>query len=162
MTQRLVRWSLFLSEFNFKILYRSGASNGKPDALSRRPDYLDSPVDDEATSFSILKPENFCAIASSVSFLNDFIIFEYKNDTFYSDICNYLENKSLPIPHPQISNFRLVTVFSYSTQRYIFLLTVVLPFSNFAMILPPPDILASRKLVILYLEISGGLLYIKM
>jgi len=39
MTQRLVRWSLFLSEFNFKILYRSGNSNGKPDALSRRPDY---------------------------------------------------------------------------------------------------------------------------
>ena len=34
MTQRLVRWSLFLSEFNFKILYRSGTSNGKPDALS--------------------------------------------------------------------------------------------------------------------------------
>ena len=40
MTQRLVRWSLFLSEFNFKILYRSGSSNGKPDALSRRPDYV--------------------------------------------------------------------------------------------------------------------------
>jgi len=42
MTQRLVRWSLFLSEFNFKILYRSGSSNGKPDALSRRSDYADS------------------------------------------------------------------------------------------------------------------------
>jgi len=39
MTQRLVLWALFLSEFNFKIVYRSGSANGKPDALSHRPDY---------------------------------------------------------------------------------------------------------------------------
>ena len=38
MIQRLVRWSLFLSNFDFKTEYRSCSSNGKPDALSRRPD----------------------------------------------------------------------------------------------------------------------------
>jgi len=63
MTQKLVRWPLFFSEFNFKILYRSGASNGKPDALSRRPDYMISDV-----PFSILRPENFCTL-SLVRFL---------------------------------------------------------------------------------------------
>ena len=72
MTQRLVRWSLFLSEFNFKIVYRAGSNNGKPDALSRRPDYAsnnDDPSSD--VPFTVLRPENFCAVATIVSSLND-------------------------------------------------------------------------------------------
>jgi len=40
MSQRLVRWSLFLSEFNFKITYLAGSANGKPDALSRCKDVI--------------------------------------------------------------------------------------------------------------------------
>eukprot|EP00833_Pecoramyces_ruminatium_P014139 jgi/Orpsp1_1/1188171/evm.model.d7180000062949.1 len=87
MTQRLVRWSLFLSEFNFKIEYRSGSSNGKPDALSRRPDFA---INDESSTsdipFSVLRPENFTAIASIVSSLNDRILQECKDDDFYRDI----------------------------------------------------------------------------
>jgi hypothetical protein len=42
LTRRQARWSLFLNEFNFTIKYRPGYKQGKPDALSRRPDYLDS------------------------------------------------------------------------------------------------------------------------
>ena len=120
MTQRLVRWSLFLSEFNFKILYRSGSSNGKPDSLSRRPDYSNSFIDNDTSSFSILKPEHFCALVSPISSLNDFILSEYKNDSFYLNVCNYLENKSLPIPHPQISNFSLSNSFLlFNSKIYI-------------------------------------------
>ena len=66
MTQRLVRWSLFLSEFNFKILYRSGSSNDKPDALSRCPDYVNS-ANDSDIPFTVLRPENFCALVCSIS-----------------------------------------------------------------------------------------------
>lgn len=39
LTRRQARWSLFLSEFDFKLSYRPGSRNGKPDLLSRRPDY---------------------------------------------------------------------------------------------------------------------------
>jgi len=78
MTQRLVRWALFLSEFNFKIVYRAGSANGKPDALSRRPDYASE--NDNLSScdvpFTVLRPENFCAITSFVSSLNDQILNE--------------------------------------------------------------------------------------
>ena len=37
LNQRQVRWSEFLSQFNFRIVYRPGSRAVKPDALSRRP-----------------------------------------------------------------------------------------------------------------------------
>ena len=58
MTQRLVRCSLYLSEFNFKILYRFDSSNSKPYALSRRPDYVNSANDSEIP-ITVLRPEIF-------------------------------------------------------------------------------------------------------
>ena len=36
LNRRQVRWSEFLSRFNFQIVYRPGKANGKPDALTRR------------------------------------------------------------------------------------------------------------------------------
>jgi len=36
---RQVRWAQELANFNFKIVYRPGTRGGKPDALSRRPEY---------------------------------------------------------------------------------------------------------------------------
>ena len=36
LSQRQVRWSEFLSRFNFRIVYRPGKLAGKPDALSRK------------------------------------------------------------------------------------------------------------------------------
>jgi len=32
-------WSLYLACFDFKLIYHPGCSMGKPDTLSRRPDY---------------------------------------------------------------------------------------------------------------------------
>ena len=40
---RQVRWTEFLSKFNFTIMYRPGAAGGKPDALSRRLQDLPGP-----------------------------------------------------------------------------------------------------------------------
>jgi hypothetical protein len=37
LSQRQVRWSEFLSQFNFRITYRPGAKAIRPDALSRKP-----------------------------------------------------------------------------------------------------------------------------
>ncbi|QRW23107.1 Retrotransposable element Tf2 protein [Rhizoctonia solani] len=37
------RWRVFLSDFNFEIHYCPGKQSGKPDALSRRSDYTDTP-----------------------------------------------------------------------------------------------------------------------
>ncbi|QRW17320.1 Retrotransposable element Tf2 protein [Rhizoctonia solani] len=45
--QRHARWRIFLSDFNFEIHYRPGKQSGKPDALSRRLDYLDVPPEPE-------------------------------------------------------------------------------------------------------------------
>ncbi|QRW18711.1 Retrotransposable element Tf2 protein [Rhizoctonia solani] len=39
--RRHARWRIFLSNFNFEIHYRPGKQSGKPDALSRRSDYID-------------------------------------------------------------------------------------------------------------------------
>ena len=37
LTSRQVRWTKFLSEFNFVIVYQSGKKNEKADALTRKP-----------------------------------------------------------------------------------------------------------------------------
>ena len=110
MTQRLVRWSLFLSEFNFIIKYRSGSSNGKPDSLSRRPDYASTNSSDDVP-FTVLRPENFCAVATSISSFSDEILSSYKSDEFYINVCNYLDNPKSSIPHPQIDKFTLSNSF---------------------------------------------------
>jgi hypothetical protein len=107
MTQRLIRWSLFLSEFNFKIVYRSGSINGKPDALSRRPDYATSEQNSNEIPFSVLRPENFAAFPTSAVPFTEEILSECKNDSFYHNVCDYLGNNKLPIPHPKIDKFSL-------------------------------------------------------
>ena len=42
LNKRQTRWSEFLSEFNFQIIYRKGSENGRADALSRRPDHKEN------------------------------------------------------------------------------------------------------------------------
>ena len=51
-SRRHARWAASLSTYNYIIYYRKGASNGKPDALSRRPDYIPPPL----PSLPILAP----------------------------------------------------------------------------------------------------------
>ncbi|QRW20628.1 Retrotransposable element Tf2 protein [Rhizoctonia solani] len=45
--RRHARWRIFLSNFNFEIHYQPGKQSGKPDALSRRSDYVDNPSEPE-------------------------------------------------------------------------------------------------------------------
>ena len=51
-SRRHARWAATLAAYDYAIVYRKGASNGKPDALSRRPDYLPPPL----PSLPILPP----------------------------------------------------------------------------------------------------------
>ncbi|QRW26429.1 Retrotransposable element Tf2 protein [Rhizoctonia solani] len=44
---RHAQWRIFLSNFNFEIHYCPGKQSGKPDALSRRSDYVDLPSEPE-------------------------------------------------------------------------------------------------------------------
>ncbi|KAF8750040.1 hypothetical protein RHS01_09707 [Rhizoctonia solani] len=44
--RRHAQWRIFLSDFNFED-YRPGKQSGKPDALSRRADYVDNPSEPE-------------------------------------------------------------------------------------------------------------------
>ena len=55
---RQIRWAQWLTNFNFTIVYHPGSRVGKPDALSRRPEY---PPKGQAAhrEQTILKPEHF-------------------------------------------------------------------------------------------------------
>jgi len=54
--RRQARWAEKLSRFDFKIVFRPGKQGGKPDALSRRPDYTLGKDASERT-MTFLKPE---------------------------------------------------------------------------------------------------------
>jgi len=56
--QPQIRWAQELTNYNFKIVYRPGSRGGKPDAVSRRPEY--GPEEGARHSEqSILKAEHY-------------------------------------------------------------------------------------------------------
>jgi len=55
---RQIRWAQQLANYNFKIVYRPGKRGGKPDALSRRPEYRPKEGATHSEQ-SILKPSHF-------------------------------------------------------------------------------------------------------
>jgi len=55
---RQIRWAQRLADYHFKIVYRPGKRGGKPDALSRRPEYRPEEGAKHSEQ-SISKPENF-------------------------------------------------------------------------------------------------------
>ncbi len=64
LTRRQARYLDILSEFNFKIIFRSGKSNGKADALTRMPTSEDSSEQDQ--SQTILTPDRVGVYAGDV------------------------------------------------------------------------------------------------
>ena len=64
LNRRQVRWSLFLCDFNFQIIFRPGKEGGKPDALSRRQDYQLKDSDDQVkVQHKVLLPKEQFLIA---------------------------------------------------------------------------------------------------
>ena len=60
LTPRQVRWTEFLSEFNFVISYQSGKKNNKADALTRKPNKRPTNDENEQCKYSVcvLLPPN--------------------------------------------------------------------------------------------------------
>jgi len=88
LNQRQIRWSLFLSKFEFRISFRPGSKGGKPDTLSRRPDYKN---DNKKTSSTLLKEENFCcANTENITML----INEQKKDKFCKNTIDKINSTS--------------------------------------------------------------------
>jgi len=66
LNRRQVRWSLFLTDFNYHIIYRPGKEGEKPDALSRRSDYQLKMSDDQVKNqFQSLISKDKFLIAST-------------------------------------------------------------------------------------------------
>ena len=59
LTRRQARWSEFLAEFDFKIVYRPGAHNNQADSLSRRPDFQVDAAEENITQ--VLHPAMLAA-----------------------------------------------------------------------------------------------------
>jgi len=58
-----MRWAQWLANFNFKIVYGPGSTGGKPDALSRRPEYCPEEGGKQREQ-TLLKPEHFAVSLS--------------------------------------------------------------------------------------------------
>jgi hypothetical protein len=60
LNRRQARWSAFLARFDYEIVYRPWKSNGKADALTRRPGDLPEGGDERLKSMEqvVLKPHN--------------------------------------------------------------------------------------------------------
>ena len=60
LNRRQTRWSQFLSQFNFQIVYRPGKARGKPEALNRRSGDLPKERDERLAHNEqvLLKPGN--------------------------------------------------------------------------------------------------------
>jgi hypothetical protein len=65
LNRRQARWAELLSTYDFQIMNRKGSSNGKPDALSRRPELRpkEGGTTPAETSAPLLKSEQFIEIA---------------------------------------------------------------------------------------------------
>jgi hypothetical protein len=66
LNRRQARWSQFLSQFNFKIVYRPSTVGSKPDALTHRSGDLPKAGDDHSleNQTTIIKPENILQLSA--------------------------------------------------------------------------------------------------
>jgi hypothetical protein len=58
-TRRQTRWWHDIGSLDFKIIYRAGTTMGKPDALSRRPNYSEGTKASQAPPTLFLKPHQY-------------------------------------------------------------------------------------------------------
>jgi RNase H-like domain found in reverse transcriptase/Integrase zinc binding domain/Chromo (CHRromatin Organisation MOdifier) domain/Integrase core domain len=57
LNRRQSRWAELLANYDFKIIYRPGTTMGKPDAMSRRPDFSEGSKASDAPPRMLLKPD---------------------------------------------------------------------------------------------------------
>src|SRR3981081_3927118 len=75
LSPRHMRWSEFLSRFNFRIVYRPGSANARADALSRKPEHMPQGIEDNRLrnrKRPLIQPEHFDPETFSLSQLRLF------------------------------------------------------------------------------------------
>ena len=99
LNRRQARWSEILSNYDFIIKYINGKSNGKSDALSRRPDHQPEEGDEDNQNQTLLNPNKFIIAAVETfnieSNLETLIQDNYNKDPITSELLPYLKNPNL-------------------------------------------------------------------
>jgi len=94
--QRQHRWHMFFQEYNFELIYRQGSNNGKPDSLSRRPDYIKN--NEETKTENILDIKNVKEVPCFIGVVSDLlerIIEATKTDATADDIRLYFSPQNI-------------------------------------------------------------------
>ena len=91
LNRRQARWSEFLTHFDYETVYRPGKSNGKADALTRRPGDLPEGGDERLKNMEqvVLKPQNLpkelCLLADSLPAQGCRSISDLMSDVYKTD-----------------------------------------------------------------------------
>jgi hypothetical protein len=97
LNRRQARWSIFLADYDFEIIFRPRIQHGKADALSRCSDLALCPGDDAYTqqSCSLLKPDQL-QLPATFMLHDDSLLQEIakatKTDTFATEIFKSLQD----------------------------------------------------------------------
>ena len=99
LNRRQARWSETLGNYDFVIKYIPGKRNGKPDALSHRPDYHLKGEGTDPRLQTLLKPNQLILAATNTQVTIDIdkeIKDAYTNDPIIKDMLPYLKDNKLP------------------------------------------------------------------
>jgi transposase InsO family protein len=92
LNRRQARWAQELAGFDFKIIYRPGTQNGKPDALSRRPEYRPkkggiNPEDNENQPiYRVLRPDQLVTVEGETVLVSSVRIQNIPKTTFGKEL----------------------------------------------------------------------------
>lgn len=106
LSPRHIRWSEFLSRFNFRIIYRPGSINQRPDALSRKPEDMPKDVNDDRLRNRrrpLIPPKRFAALDAELAglklyeldlsqHLDDLINDNYRKSALLAEVIEALED----------------------------------------------------------------------
>ena len=110
LNRRQARWSSFLADYDFEILFRPGVQHGKADALSRRPDFALRPGDDAYSqqSHCLLRPDQLQMFATCMlhddSLLNE-IATTTVSDPFAKEIMGRINDPSPDMKSSYLNQF---------------------------------------------------------
>ena len=107
LNRRQARWSTFLVDHNFEIVFRPCGQHGKADGLSRRADLTLRPEDAAYTqqSRSLLKPDQLHIFATWM--LQDDSLLQQIIDVFANEVRGSLQNHSQGIKRKDLDHFTI-------------------------------------------------------